>query len=456
MAKEAFLGCDVSKGYCDFLLLGADMQVLEPTFVLTDNKEGRLKLRELISNWYSSGITQLYCGVESTGGYENNWFYFLRNLSKELPVLTARLNPRGVKAVSDASLKRTITDAVSAENIAAYLIHFSHKVDYGNTAIDLNNKFSNGRQHLNYIKMLTKQKVQLSNQLEKLLYQHFSEMLVYCRNGIPGWLLRMLTKYSSGYTTHKAGIKKLVTIKGISGEKAQSIIIKTKSSDPRVSKHTEHLISRTASEILHKSGLIDSEKAYLGDLYKENEQVLLLTTIPGVGLNSAIAIMLEIEDINRFETAKKMASFFGVHPSFKQSGDGVWGNHMSKKGRSEIRAVLYMTALTGVRFNPILKAIYARFRAKGMKHYQAMGVIMHKLLRIIFGVLRTQKAFEVEIDLLNVNRSAQKQVERSTEDQVRKTENLKNRNRYKTELEDAPISRIKHQKQKKQLASQST
>ncbi len=63
---------------------------------------------------------------------------------------------------------------------------------------------------------------------------------------------------------------------------------------------------------------------------------MLLTSITGIGDQSAVEIVVEIEDINRFESAKKLGAYFGTHPMFKQSGDGTWGNHMSKKGRSDV------------------------------------------------------------------------------------------------------------------------
>src|SRR5947207_12488551 len=118
MQSKAFLGIDVSKGYADFLLLNQNKKVLEEGFKLEDTNVGRKQLKELIEKWFSQGIEILYCGVESTGGYENNWYNFLKGKSLEANVKVTRLNAKGVKAVSDAALKRTITDAVSAENIA--------------------------------------------------------------------------------------------------------------------------------------------------------------------------------------------------------------------------------------------------------------------------------------------------------------------------------------------------
>ena len=456
MEKKGFLGIDVSKGYADFILLDGSGQVLEDSFQLLDSREGRQKLKELISGWRLAGMEELYCGLESTGGYENNWYHWLKESFKSSGVYVCRINPRGVKANSDASLKRTITDAVSAENIAFYMIRFPQKLDYGISDATVNEGFKEGRMHLTCIKMQQKQKVQLSNQLEKLLYQYYAELLVYCRHGIPVWLLLLLAKYPTATAVVKAGVKRISAIKGIGEMKAYSVISKSKDNVRNVSHQISHVIAITAKEILHKEALIKEEKQYLKDLYKSAEEVVLLSSIPGIGLDSAVAIALEIEDVTRFDTAKKMASFFGVHPTFKQSGDSTWGNHMSKAGRGEIRAVLYMVALSGMRYNPVLKQTYAKARAKGMKHGQAAGVVMHKVLRMIYGVLKSKVAFNAAIDEKNQQKATEKQHEKEAEDKKGKKTKQQKKHRFQDISTNAPISGRAEQRIKKQVASQTS
>lgn len=109
MQSKGYLGIDVSKGYADFLLLDTHSKVIEETFQLTDTKVEHHQLKKLIEDWRSQGVKELYCGVESTGGYENNWYAFLKGLQAQGAVYVCRLNARGVKSVSEASLKRTIT-----------------------------------------------------------------------------------------------------------------------------------------------------------------------------------------------------------------------------------------------------------------------------------------------------------------------------------------------------------
>ncbi len=96
--------------------------------------------------------------------------------------------------------------------------------------------------------------------------------------------------------------------------------------------------------------------------------------------------MMDIESIDNYGKAKQQCAHFGMHPSFKQSGDGTWAARLSKMGRSSVRVLLYMPAITAVRCNEYFKTLYAQQRAKGKKHKQAICVVMHKMLCMIFGI----------------------------------------------------------------------
>jgi transposase len=452
MGKTGYLGIDVSKGYADFILLDSSKKVIEKLFQLSDTVEGRRHLKNVIEGWMKNEIKMLYCGVESTGGYENNWYNMLKGMSLAFDLKVARLNPKGVKAVSDAALKRTITDAVSAENIAVYLIAFPDKIQYETK--EEGSVFKEGRTQYSFIRMLIKQKVQLLNQLEKVLYHYFPEVLRYSRRRMPSWLLHLLIKYPCATAALKAGARKLSAIKGVSMDKAEAFLGKLgKGESPQVSDAIKHVITRTSRLIIQKDEMIDEEKGYLAEQYKDFAEVQLLQTIPGVGLDTAVLLMLEIEDVNRFETAGKLCSYFGVHPTFKQSGDGMWKVGMSKKGRGNIRAGLYMSGLTGVQHCPILKQIYARFRAQGMNHYQAMGVVMHKLLRMIYGILKSKKPYNVQVDEQNVSRSEEKAKQEKEKRKEEKKETKLSKHRFQDIDIEGPISRRTAGKIIKQIAS---
>jgi transposase len=104
---------------------------------------------------------------------------FLANIK----YLTARLNPLGVHANSKANLQRIITDQISAKNIAEYLVAHPEKVTY--QVPDGN--FASAKKLWKFIQMLDKQKTQLLNHLEQLVYSANPKLLHYCVHDVPLW-----------------------------------------------------------------------------------------------------------------------------------------------------------------------------------------------------------------------------------------------------------------------------
>ena len=403
--------------------------------------------------------------MESTGGYENNWFGFLcslagRHAGDGNTLKVTRINPKAIKASGEAALLRTRTDHTSALSIASYLVNWPQKVSYSpQDGQPTGAQWMVARQQAGFITMLAKQKTQLTNQLEKLMYQHTGELLVYCRHGIPSWMLRVLACYPGREQMSRAGHRKLASIKGISSEKAASILSKLDHQQPVSSPMSCHTIQATARQILHLQSQIETEDAYLISQYKDHPDAKLLETIKSVGIASAVRLIVQIEDIGRFGAAKKLCAYFGVHPTWKRSGDGLWKMGMSKQGRSSVRATLYMCSLSAIRHNEDLKALYHSFRLKGMNHYQAIGVVMHKLLQIIYGILKHQTPYDPAIDQKNREIAEHNRTEyeqKTTEADQKKQSRRQRFMSPDSEVTDqVPISRRAYQK-RKQLASQSS
>ncbi len=154
------------------------------------------------------------------------------------------------------------------------------------------------------------------------------------------------------------------------------------------------------------------EIAFHREALKELEQVIrdwiathkelrkaidLLRTIPGVGPVVAATILAEIPQITAFATARQVAAFAGLTPSLEQSGTSVRRpGAMSKEGSSLLRKGLYMAALNVVRRDNPLRPIYEALVARGKAKRCAIGAMMHRLLRIAFGVLKSGQPFSPE------------------------------------------------------------
>jgi transposase len=442
---ECYLGIDVSKGYADFMLLNEKKIKLEKVFQLDDNRSGHADLKKTLEQFIEQHqITMLYCAVESTGGFENNWYSSLIGFSKMMNLKVARLNPSGIKQNAQAGLNRNVTDALSAQYIAEYLINHPDKVQYD----EQSNEYAPYRSINKHIKLQLKQQTQIINQLKMVLYSGFPELVCYCRSSVPLWVLEVLIKYPTANKLKNISVEKLRKINHVTADKAESLIKKAKLSiGSRTDEATAFLIASLAEQLLEKQTLIKKHKQYL-EKHCKGPEVTLVESIKGIGAYSAAAIMIEIEDIKRFASPKKLVSYFGLHPELKDSGDKKGIGRMSKKGRSSMRGILYMCAQSAVIHDEHFKRIYHNQRNKSMCHKQAIGVVMQKMLRIIWGVLTYKTVYQSDIDKRNQEHKVVA-IQKESEKQE-----LESKRRYSSLAIDAPVSKRQSKKRKAHLESQ--
>lgn len=438
--KEYYLGADASKGYADFVILNQHKEIIEDNFQLDDTFEGHQKLYQVLSGLLmENSQVSIYAGIESSGGYEQNWFVMLNKLQGDFPIYTARVNPFGVNHHSKASLNRNITDKISARNIAEYLITFRNKIRFGH-----HDYFDGLRRHWKLVELLSKQRIQLLNQLESLIYIAQPQLVKYCRDVISRWTLLLLIKYPTAQQLARARITAVAKIPYITDRKASLIVADAKQTVASANDNiTGELIRSTVKQIIQ---ITDTIQCQLDSISKNCQlpEVELLKTFPGIGDYSAIGLILEIGAIERFSSTKKLASYFGLHPSYRISGDGVHCVRMSKRGRKQVRRILFIVAMAAIVHNPHIERLYNRLLKRGMPKMAAIGVLMHKIMRMIYGMLKHNCPYDPTIDQFNQEKSF-------SNDQV--SQLIVDR-RYQPGCLDAPISKRQLRKRKEREESQ--
>ncbi len=152
-----------------------------------------------------------------------------------------------------------------------------------------------------------------------------------------------------------------------------------------------HLLQlRTELKVLDKA--ID---AHVLEHRELQHRVRLLRTIPGVGRMVAVTLLAEVPALSAFARARDLAAFAGLTPSVVQSGTSVHRRgRLTKEGSALLRKMLYMAALQAAgRPSNALHRCYKAFVERGKSKMCALGAIMHKLIRIAFGVLKHQHPF---------------------------------------------------------------
>ena len=119
-------------------------------------------------------------------------------------------------------------------------------------------------------------------------------------------------------------------------------------------------------------------------VWRERED--LLRSVPGVGPILALTLLADLPELGTL-AHKPLAALVGVAPLNRDSGAArgkrvIWG------GRARVRTALYMSTLSAVRYNPVLRAFWTRLREQGKPPKVALVACMHKLLTILNAMLK--------------------------------------------------------------------
>ncbi len=121
----------------------------------------------------------------------------------------------------------------------------------------------------------------------------------------------------------------------------------------------------------------------------------LLTSIPGIGEQTAAVLLAEIGRITDYKNARQLVAYVGLNPCERSSGTSVHGKtRLSCIGNTRLRKALYMPAVVAMSHNPLLKAMSERLLERGKVKMQVVGALMRKLLHLAFGILKSQTPFD--------------------------------------------------------------
>ena len=118
-----------------------------------------------------------------------------------------------------------------------------------------------------------------------------------------------------------------------------------------------------------------------------SEDVKLLISIPGIDFYLASLLSSYIGDIKRFQSSDRLASFFGIVPSNRDSSSIVRRGHMSKEAVWIERWVLSLAVDTVILRNKPLKEYYTSVKKRKGSGSFAHVSTMRKLVRMIFVML---------------------------------------------------------------------
>lgn len=160
--------------------------------------------------------------------------------------------------------------------------------------------------------------------------------------------------------------------------------------DKRLAKTIERHVAFLEKELAAIDADIDTN-VRASPAWRETED--LLSSVPGVGPVTARTLIAELPELGGLDR-RKLAALVGVAPFNRDSG--AWrGHRMIGGGRTSVRNVLYMAALSAIRHNPIVRTTYQRLLNRGRPKKVAIIACLRQLLTILNAIVRTKSPWKI-------------------------------------------------------------
>ncbi len=126
-----------------------------------------------------------------------------------------------------------------------------------------------------------------------------------------------------------------------------------------------------------------------------------LKSIPGVGDRTALTFMLEIFNPGRFNRAEELASYIGLAPMVRHSGENEPKGSLHPVGQTQLRSLLVEAAWIWKTRDETAAAIYNKILAKNMQPQKAICGVARKLAIIMWRIAVEERPYYTSAKLVN-------------------------------------------------------
>lgn len=136
----------------------------------------------------------------------------------------------------------------------------------------------------------------------------------------------------------------------------------------------------------------------LADLLKAEPELARklahLTSVPGIGLTTAIIVVAETTGFALVGNERQLASYAGLDVVQRQSGLSAGAPRISRRGNARLRTALYLPAVSSLRHNPQQIAFYARLRSRHPSGKPGVIAVMRKLLLLCYSLWKQDQSYD--------------------------------------------------------------
>ena len=124
----------------------------------------------------------------------------------------------------------------------------------------------------------------------------------------------------------------------------------------------------------HYEAQLGRMNAHLAEMATAFPQVDALTDLYGIGVYSALLIVAEIGEVDRFRNDRQVGAYAGLTARVHQSGGRCYHGHITRQGSRWLRWILVQAAMKIVREDAKLRNFYTRVRKRSGRNVARVAV----------------------------------------------------------------------------------
>jgi transposase len=383
-----YIGIDVAKRSHEIAWVDENGQVLRKGLKIGNDRQGFSQLQ----TWLEGSPGEKIIGLEATGHYWLALYAFLSELDYAVIVL----NPLQVSAYRKTGLRKVKNDPKDGVWVADFIRVF--RCQARDASIPT---FLKLRELSRFRFRLNEQIGENKNKLLSILDRVFPEYERLFSSPFLQSSRQLLQKAVSAQEFADFDLQELTDVlqRASRGrfDQAKALEIQQQA---RSSVGITFLVDAVHLEmdcLLAQIELLEQQRdqvdAKLAELMGEIPDQFI-TSLPGIGLATGAAILAEIGDVQRFESAEKLVAYAGIDATVFQTGEfEASEHHMSKRGSPYLRHALWQAASMAVRYDAELQAYYQQKLKEGKHHNVVIGAVCRKLLARIFIILKERRSY---------------------------------------------------------------
>ena len=387
------VGLDVGSERCTVGALTPDKRVVLKAFEFANAGPGFDRLHQKLAQ-LGCAPEEVVVGLEATGRYWENVYYFLQQQGYRLVLL----HPAQTHHFAQRRGLRAKTDKLDAVTIARVLLS-----DDARPAYVPNELTATYRELVRLHSNLSDEAARYKNEIQDLLVVLFPEFTQVFKDPTRKTALAVLRAYPGAQAIASVGEAPIAVILAATAPRnygpatAQRLVTlaKRSSASPVAVAARGRSLAILADQLTHTQVNIAELEREIEQLLRRDGGATGLQSVPEFGPKTVAVLRAELGEVERFQRSAQVVAYAGLDITVKESGKWKGQRKLSKRGSGELRRTLYLTAMRCVRREgSAFGAYYQALGARGLKGNAALVAVMRKMLVVAYHLLKSGTTYD--------------------------------------------------------------